>query len=75
MFIRLKDIHTNDVNININHIIGFQPSDSGGSTLSFSNGTSGEVLDSPRSIRGYVKKALFAMHTGGAGPEEAVSEG
>jgi hypothetical protein len=74
MFIRLKDTDTNDLNVNVNHIVAFQPNSTGGSTLTFSDGDSGEVLDSTRSIRGYVKKALFAMHTGGAGPEEATSE-
>ena len=67
MFIRLKDEASNDLNLNINHLVAFQPSKNGtGSTLTFSDGRTGEVQDSTRSIRGYVKKVLASINSGGA---------
>lgn len=67
MFIRLKTGASNDVNVNINAIMTFAPNESGdGSVVTFTNGQSLAVQDSTRSIRGYVKKALASVNSGGA---------
>jgi len=69
MFIRVKTTDSNDVNVNVNGIRSFQPQGDY-SLISFNDGTSLQVTDSTRSLRGYVKKALFVMHTGGAAETE-----
>lgn len=76
MFIRLKTNDSNDVNVNINTIKTFAPNSTGnGSVVSFTDGSVISVQDSTRSIRGYVKKALFAIHTGGGSAENESQEG
>lgn len=66
MFIRLKTPGSNDVNTNVGSIKTFTPNNNGeGSFINFNDGSSMAVLDSTRSIRGYVKKAQFQAHTGG----------
>lgn len=67
MFIRLKTNDSNDVNVNINAIKTFAPNSVGdGSVVSFTDGSAISVQDSTRSIRGYVKKALASINSGGA---------
>ena len=64
MFIRLKTLASNDINTNVNSIKTFAPNPDGeGSVLNFNDGTTLVVLDSTRSIRGYVKKALASTET------------
>lgn len=73
MFIRVKVETSNDINVNVNSIMTFAPNltEDGqpakeGSIISFNNGIQMEVLDSTRSLRGYVKKALASINSGGA---------
>lgn len=76
MFIRLKTNDSNDVNININAIKTFAPNSAGdGSVVSFTDGSAISVQDSTRSIRGYIKKALFAVHTSGENVENESQKG
>ena len=64
MFIRLKTTNSNDVNVNMDLVQSFEPQGDW-TQLTFNDGTSRQVTESTRSIRGYIKKAQFQAHTGG----------
>ncbi len=64
MFIRLKTKASNDVNVNMNNVQDFT-AQGDYTLLTFTDGSTKQVLESARSIRGYIKKAQFQAHTGG----------
>ena len=59
-FIRVTDVKQKQVvDLNIAHIVGFTPAhrDLSGSFITLINGEIYHVEDTPRSLRGYIKKA------------------
>lgn len=60
-FIRVTDVRDKQVvDLNINHIVAFTPAigrDLQGSLITLNNGDVYHVEDTPRSLRGYIKKA------------------
>jgi len=60
MFVRLKDSHGVEVNVNMAQVLNFVPSSDGGSQVNFVNGTFVVVKESNRMIRHAVSKAAGA---------------
>lgn len=57
-YIRVVDHETKlKVDLNTDHIVAFAPADDSGTLISLVNGVSYHVSDTPRSVRGYVRKA------------------
>lgn len=57
-YIRVVDHETKlKVDLNTAHIVAFAPADDSGTLISLVNGVSYHVSDTPRSVRGYVRKA------------------
>lgn len=59
-FIRVTDVQQNQVvDLNIAHIVAFTPANRNqqGSFVTLNNGDVYHVEDTPRSLRGYIKKA------------------
>ena len=59
MFIRLKNTSGSEINVNMNQVFSFSPSEAG-SVLIFTNGSSVVVQESNRMIRHAVSKAASA---------------
>lgn len=57
-YIRVVDHETKlNVDLNTDHIVAFAPADDSGTLISLVNGVTYRVDDTPRSVRGFVRKA------------------
>ena len=63
-FIRVTDLESGvKIDINSDHILSFTPSDTAGSIIRLLDGNLYSVKDTPRSIRGFIKKAQGNLPT------------